>query len=154
MRLDEIFSSPVQYKWIDQSHGQARAVFMIGDIKYDVTITAGYVSDEGTEMSDDDEVAPVIAPGYDVYWDVVFSTILPGTTKHRLDNTGTGNQYAVYSTVLQIVKDHMQSAGVGPIYMHAGDDGRKSLYLRMMKRLLPTWNTTINDDGELISIPG
>ena len=114
----------------------------------------GPTSPEGTEFDEDaDEMEPVIAPGFDRYWELMFAAFVPGEQQGRVDNTGTGNQYTVYSTVIAMAKDHMQKYGIGPLYMFGEDNGRQSLYNRMVRKLLPDWTTKISEIGELIAIP-
>lgn len=138
MKLFELFDRALPYKWTSPGEN-AIGEFQVGDMTYRVTVKV--------EVYDEP------------YWDVTFEAIPTASVAGakpvdwRIDNTNTGNQFAVYTTVIQMVIDHVKRYGAKPIYMLAFDDGRMSLYARMLKKLLPSnWEITA-DNNEVYATP-
>lgn len=157
MRLDELFNKQTNYQWTVQQANHAKGTFTSGEITYVVQMFGGVTSpserEYDPETHDGEHRMPVSAPGYNVLWEVMFSARVPGQEQVRMDNTGTGDQYTVYSTVIAMVKDQMSKHGVGPIYMEADDSGRQSLYPRMLRKLFPSWKIQTSPYGEIAAIP-
>lgn len=138
MKLFELFSKPTQYVWKSKNKYLGSAEFEIGSMTYQLSV-------------EEDEVDAR-------FWFVSFgakvTAAAPGSKDSFLrgDTTGTGNQFAVYSTVIAATKDYMQQFGIRPIRIIALDDSRKGLYPRMIKRILPDWSITIVG-ANIIAIP-
>lgn len=151
--LVEAFTSVVPYTWTIREIDYTRGAFKVGDVEYNVHITGGHPiqSDHELKSYDGDET-PVIAPGYPRYWEVVFSAKVGGKSTHS--NTGTGGAWEVFSTVIDMVRDHMEKFGVGPIYVGAFDVGRQRLYPKMLRKFLVGWTVEVGEDGnEFIAYP-
>lgn len=147
--LYEMFDAAVPFKWVVHKPHYNVADFTLGDVLYRVSITTGTPLQTQEEVDEyvGDEAA-VLAPGFDKFYDVEFSASV-GKNRPTHMNTGTGNQYKVYATVVDIMKRVMGEFGVGPVYMSAFDESRVSLYPKMLKRLLPGWRVEELDiDGE------
>lgn len=156
MRLDELFTKQANYQWVEQRADYAKGTFEAGPITYTLQMYGDFPASDNVEYDPDVEVdgnMPVVAPGYDVLWEVMFSARIPGEQQTRMDNTGTGDQYTVYSTVIAMVKDQMSKHGIGPMYMETADAGRLSLYQRMLRKLFPSWKIQTSRRGEIAAIP-
>lgn len=64
--------------------------------------------------------------------------------------TGTGNEIEVMSTVVDITRTFLQQYGdkVEELAFSSKEDSRTRLYMRMVKRLLPTWDLYTRPDKE------
>lgn len=152
MKLLELFNKPTNYQWLDQHADYAKGSFMAGSVRYTVQIYQDFTSHEDAVAEEGDRM-PIVAPGYNIVWELIFSARVPGESNSRLDNTGTGDQYTVYSTVVAMAKDQMSKFGVAPLYMYGDDKGRQSLYQRMLRKLLPSWKIQTSPRGEIAAIP-
>lgn len=152
----ETFSTAVEYKWGRRDRNYSEGHFNVAGIQYTVQVTGGRPIQTADELAaceaDEDATMPVVAPGYEWYWDVAFHATIGGDNVHT--STGTGNQWVVYSTVIEMVRNHMTTFGEGPLYMSAFDDSRQRLYPRMLRRLLKHWTIVTSDEGyEFVAYP-
>lgn len=135
MILTELFDSPVPYKWVQTDDRSGVATFQIGDSEYQFNAYAG-----GTEeyYPEDDELPEV---------DIEFCRMV--NNKCVQDITGDSNANQVFATVVAITRDYMNTHPVGALMFSGKESNRQKLYLRMIKRLLPTWKIThrVNHTG-------
>ena len=73
-------------------------------------------------------------------WDVQF------TGNRTTKIIGTGNEYVVFSTILQIMREMLQSYSVTQLVFSAAEPSRQKLYNRLVSKLLPTWNKSVNSE--------
>ena len=69
--------------------------------------------------------------------------------KTRFGLTGTGNSAQVMSTVVDIMREFLETyrGKIDTIGFTAEEPSRQKLYMRMMKRLLPNWTISTYDAG-------
>ena len=134
--LNELFDGGKDWKWTYRDKNQAKAKFTVGDVDY--TFSAGQDPDE--------------APGD---WDVEFAATQP-LTSPSWGLTGTGNSAQVLSTVVEIMKSFITSkkASIRRMTFAAKEDSRQSLYVRVIKRLLPKWNLEQSGGEFVLTRPG
>jgi hypothetical protein len=134
--LNELFDGGKDWKWTYRDKNQAKAKFTVGDVDY--TFSAEQDPDE--------------APGD---WDVEFAATQP-LTSPSWGLTGTGNSAQVLSTVVEIMKSFITSkkASIRRITFAAKEDSRQSLYVRVIKRLLPKWNLEQSGGEFVLTRPG
>lgn len=121
MKIYELFNpEDVSWKWDYNSPNEAEATFVIGNIQYKFY---AYSSEEGI-------------------WDVEFKVDKGGLPANRYGITGTGNAAQVMSTVVDILKQFLQThkGQISQLIFSAKENSRRKLYARMVRRLLPTWN--------------
>lgn len=129
MKLLELFDTPVNYKWtVDDPEYGGQAEFKIGRLLYIYTI-----ADERL-------------PSGESSWFIEFAAINDGRTA-QYTNTGTGKQFLVYSTVLQLTREYTEKNGSRPLMFSADDDGRRSIYMRMLRKYLPGWKVETSGKG-------
>jgi len=64
------------------------------------------------------------------------------------DIMNSGNSVLVFSTVVSILKKLLDDLHPRMLIFSAKEPSRRKLYLRMVKTLLPTWETSVFDDGD------
>lgn len=139
MKLLELFDKGADAHWFDISENGGMAEFIIGQQHYRFMISDFDVGDE-----------------YDVKaWTVEFS-LVDKQGDPRYDNTGTGNQFPLYSTVLKLVKEFLEHVDMDPrpLVFGAADAGRKTLYARLMGRFLSGWKITTERQDVVAWPPG
>ena len=130
MLLNELFDNPVEWKYYNVSESGAAAAFVIGDNRYIVTINEY---------------------DYTVY-NIIFEIAnVNDQTKYDSHGiTNTGNQYAVFSTVKDILKDFMSKHKTLALVFTAKEKSRASLYAKMVPLFksvgLPE-SSTIDNEG-------
>lgn len=129
MKLTEVLNSPVAVHWKSEGSGGAKAQFTVGESDYTVWIDRTY--DEETQ---------------DAAWEILFFLSERDTDELRMDTTGTGGQFQVYSTVFSILLEHMRKYGKFAVKMVAEDPSRQSLYPKLLNKFLPNWPVSV--DGE------
>jgi hypothetical protein len=134
--LTELFEPGKDYQWSFTGSEEAIAVFHIGEVPYQFHAYT-YPEENGT-------------------WEVEFKNAERGrgrTAKFGL--TGTGNSAEVLSTVTDIMREFLQryQGKVTALTFTADEQSRQSLYARMAKRLLPTWQLTQTDKQFILTAP-
>lgn len=139
MKLLELFDKGAEAHWFDISEVGGSAEFLIGEQRYRFMISE-------FEVGEDYEVPA---------WMVEFS-LVDKQGDPRYDNTGTGNQFPLYSTILGLVKEFLAHVSMEPrpLIFGAADAGRKTLYARMMQRFLRGWTVTTEKQDVVAWPPG
>ena len=123
--LNEAFESAVPYKWVVNDNKSAVAEFVI--------VQPGRFFSKKLKYGFD-------AFNYGESWKIAFYQIVNG--KKVYTKTGTGNEKAVFSTVVEIMKDFFSTHEVNSIIFSAEEKNRQSLYSRLAKTFLPSWKIT------------
>lgn len=139
MKLLELFDKGTEAHWSDISEIGGSADFIIDEHRYRFMISE-------FEVGEDYEIPA---------WMVEFS-LLDKQGDPRYDNTGTGNQFPLYSTILGLVKEFLAHVSMEPrpLIFGAADAGRKTLYARMMQRFLRGWTVTTEKQDVVAWPPG
>lgn len=131
MKLFEIFDKQAPVKWLQMDTNGGQAEFILNRVGYSVRISPREINNQ---------------PG----WYILFTAQGMRDEQPRIDNTGTGNQFEVYSTVIQCIREFIGKMGLRPFAMAAKDDGRMSLYQRFLRKMLPQgWRVDVS--GEMIT---
>lgn len=139
MKLLELFDKGAEAHWFDMSDYGGSAEFIIGEQRYRFMISEFEVGED-----------------YDIpAWTVEFS-LVDKQGDPRYDNTGTGNQFPLYSTILGLVREFFEHnpGEPRPLIFGAADSGRKTLYARMFKKFLPGWTVTTERQDVVAWPPG
>jgi hypothetical protein len=126
MKIFELFNNTLPYKWIDSEENYGSAEFAINNKVYFVSFTLFEADNETPER-----------------WDIEFGLRGVGY-KEAFKVTNTGDEYPVISTVIAICKDWLGQHPTKCITMSADSPRRKTLYSRMLGRLLPNWRINIH----------
>ena len=121
----ELFDKPVEY-WADEEDGRPVYKFQVSD--------TGYQFMYDILMSDN-------------CIDVSFCA-LDKNNECEYDIMNSGNSVLVFSTVVSILKKLLDDLHPRMLIFSAKEPRRQKLYLRMVKSLLPTWDTRVFDDGD------
>lgn len=131
MRLMELFDQPREYKWTTQQpRDRFVATFMVGDVLY--RFSAHWFPYENEETGDE-------LSGYEIAF------CASDGKKCRTDNTGTGNELAVYSTVVSLIREVVNMGRASRIAYDAADIKRKKIYPALIKKALPGWQLAEHD---------
>ena len=130
--LSESFDSTVPYKWIVNDNKSAVAEFVI--------VQPGRFFSKKLKYGFD-------AFNYGESWKIAFYQIVKG--KKVYSKTRTGSEKSVFSTVVSIMKDFLNTHEVNSVIFSAEDSNRQSLYSRLAKILLPTWKMHHDVTGNL-----
>lgn len=130
MFISELFEPGKDYEWQFRGSEEAMADFKVGNIPYRFYA----FTDSSTPGS----------------WEVEFKNNTrdkPMGRTAKFGLTGTGNAAEVMATVSDIMREFLQQykGSVKAITFTADEASRKSLYIRMVKRLLPDWDLTVHD---------
>ena len=120
----ELFDKPVEY-WADEEDGRPVYKFQVSD--------TGYQFMYDILMSDN-------------CIDVSFCA-LDKNNECEYDIMNSGNSVLVFSTVVSILKKLLDDLHPRMLIFSAKEPRRQKLYLRMVKSLLPTWETNVFNDG-------
>ena len=130
MLLNELFDNPTEWKYYNVSEYGAAAAFRIADNRYTVTIVEW-----------DDNV-------YEITFSI--ADVVNQSKYDRHGITNTGNQYTVFSTVKDILKDFMSKHKTLALVFTAKEKSRASLYAKMVPLFksvgLPE-SSTIDNEG-------
>lgn len=136
--LTELFKPTGNWKWTFQGSEEVSAEFSVGDNDY---IFYAYTSDplEGN-------------------WDVEFKIDTEGSElpRHkRFSVTGTGNSAEVFSNVVDIMRSFLSKYKnkINVLTFNALEPSRKKLYHRMVQRLLPAWELSVEGDNFIAKNP-
>lgn len=140
MKLRELFDNPVPFT-VESSHDYGyEASFKVGDEEY--TYTA-YMGDEEENQRE--------YPGDEREAEIEFCKIVDGYCDQGISKGQ--NPHQVFSTVVSITRDLMSKHPVMALIFSAKEDNRKNLYLRMAKKLLPTWSIKEHGGKIIVSEP-
>ena len=114
MLLNEVFDNPTKWDVKDSGPKRASFEFIIDDNVYVVEINRSIVSLQEIQV-----------------YDVNFAIKINGS-EATFDLTNTGNQYTVFSTVMDIIKDFTSKNEVGALFFNAKEQSRISLYTKMI----------------------
>lgn len=131
MRIDELFDKPAPYKWIYNTNDYHQAIFEINNKTY---------SFEASEIDD-------------FTWEIVFA--LSKGENNRYDSvkiTNTGDQYNVFSTVIEILKNLMSTVGVHKLVFSSAEPSRTKLYHKMVDTLLPNWHKSFDKESGIFTV--
>jgi len=142
MLLYEVFNQPKKWQWVRQSHTSTTALFQIGNILYEFNAELLW-----GQTDDDDNSIPDM-------WYLSFSPAEEQEYKNAYGKTGTGNQQQVFATVIDIIRDFMNEYKPQSMTMSAEEPNRKTLYIKMLKKLLPNWNISFDGDHIIVKHPG
>ena len=116
MLITELFDNPAQWTLDTSDRRSSNFAFTIDEINYDVDITRSPASYDDVGV-------------YSVNFSIVDSR-----GANNFDITNTGNQYEVFATVKDIVKDFASKNNMGAIFFSstAAETSRISLYTKML----------------------
>lgn len=60
---------------------------------------------------------------------------------------GTRNEYKVFSTIINIMREMLQTRYVTQLEFSAAEPSRVKLYKRIVSRLLPSWKLTLDTES-------
>jgi hypothetical protein len=136
MLLQELFKNDTtNWKWGFQGSQEASARFVVGDIEYQF-------------------YAYMLSP-YQGDWEVEFKVSHGVDPKYRYSVTGTGNAAHVMAVVVEILREFLQKYKdkISTLKFSAEENSRQDLYMRMIRRLLPTWDCKVSGDYFLLTPP-
>ena len=119
MLITELFDNPAEWILDMEDRRNANYTFSIDEINYDVDFSRSPARQDNLEI-------------YNVNFSIVEST-----GANNFDIANTGNQYEVFATVKDIMKDFIRARSVGVIVFSAAarEPSRISLYTKMMPML-------------------
>ena len=119
MLITELFDNPAEWILDMEDHRSANYTFSIDEINYDVDFSR----------------SPARLDNLEIY-NVNFS-IVESTGANNFDIANTGNQYEVFATVMEIMKDFIKDRNVNAVVFSAAasEPSRISLYTKMMPKL-------------------
>lgn len=126
-RLNELFNrDSVRWSWEENTHNTARALFVVKHMEYEFLASA--------------------TDKYSEEWEIQFAKLYGEEFEHGL--TKTGNAAVVMATVVDIMRDFLKThPEVLIIKFDAKEPSRRSLYTKMITRLLPSWSLSKSNDG-------
>jgi len=127
MKLTEIFNKPAPIKWGKKGE----------------TITGDFT------VGEEDYVIYFSPASYGDIWGIEFAQKVAGKKRDKLDLTGTGKEFQVFSTVINGIKDWIKKKKPGVIEFDAAGESRKKLYTRLVKTLIKSipYKIDIKDYG-------
>jgi len=142
MRLFELFDTPGKWKWVGQSEGGGGADVFIGEYRYNVLIDENPFNHLERAASTLDNEVPdwlkKLADEDPTTFSIEFEFEDRQGILKRYGNkygiTGTGHQYKLFTTVMDIMKDFSQRYGVEWWTFTAHEPSRKKLYDRMVSK--------------------
>lgn len=132
MLLFEIFNQPVKWKYTYGSPTAIEADFQVNGKSY--TVWANQIDDSQ----------------YDDIWVVEFA-LVPTGGFNRYEITNTGDEYIVFSTVIDIIKDIEDKYQMRAFSFLAKEPSRMKLYQRLVKRYFPSWKMNIVGNSILVT---
>ena len=120
----ELFQSGKDWQWAFRGSEEAFAEFTVGDVEY------LWYARTGREPTT---------------WTITFKRKGQDTPEKAFGLSGTGNSAEVMSTVIDITRSFLEyynsvADRVLELRFSSAGDSRTSLYVKMVKRLLPNWN--------------
>lgn len=136
MKLFELFSKAGDWEWEEQGRSAGSAVFAIGDVFYR-TLVRGFLPPDQP------------GDGQEEFLDIAFEALRFDAAEDEEasfdDVSSDGNQFQVFSTVFDIVKDWFSRHGVLPIFANASEK-RARIYMAVLKR--NGWRVEMNGSGD------
>lgn len=115
MLISEIFDSPTSIKWKKKTNSDWVGLFKINNKQYYLNI-----------MHD-----------YGMPWEIKFELMHNGKKTQKI--TGTGDAAVVFATVLDGIKQWLQTVKPNSFVISARESNRQSLYRRLLKILPSNW---------------
>ena len=122
----EVSGKPKNWKYLTNSNNRVVADFQINNLIY--TFIANDLENDST-------------------WDIEFRTD-PIDDNAKIDSygiTNTGNQYAVYVTILDLINKFVQQHDPEVMIWQAEEPNRKKLYLRIIAQSFPDWKVELHN---------
>jgi hypothetical protein len=130
-QINELFTNKsVPWEWEQNKFGLAIAHFVVKGQDYIFFASADdYYSEE---------------------WKVLFQAAGKGYDGYKI--TGIGNSAIVMATIVDILREFIKShSAISTLEFSAEEPSRRSLYTKMVQRLLPTWGLTVGQErGDFI----
>jgi len=121
MLLNELFDNPIPWKWVSKNEYNWEAGFDTGNMKYALKCAFAYQ-----------------------FVVITFETRATGDT----GITGTGNEIAVFATVIDIIKEIIDVPTVKTVVFTAKEKSRQKLYNRLVKLFEKMgWSVSTNKKG-------
>ena len=133
MIIFELFNKIADWKWIANDPAYVRATFKVNDLQYAI-----HCIKEITYIKNS-------------IWDIAFGLNTFHGPKYNI--THTGNEYIVFATIVDIIKEFIVDHNPDVITFSAEEPNRLALYRRMVNTLLPDWKTEIGDNRFFVSKP-
>lgn len=131
MFINELFDKIAKWDYTEKTGEQIKAEFEVGENHYIVTLFQ--------------------SPG-DVVWGVEFTVGAFNNSgywlSHNVELTGTGNEFQVFATVLDIIKKTADEVDIQKLKFSADKfetDSREKLYTRMVSILSKGWDVNIRN---------
>lgn len=143
MRLFELFDKKADWEWVYMNDVNAEAVVTIGDHTYEIVIQEDDADDFIVGLKMDRKPIPkwlqMISDDIEnsQMYNIVFlqqKTGPNGKPVISYDLTGTGNVYAVFSTVLDIMREYERNFNVDWWTFNAKEPSRRRMYDRLASR--------------------
>ena len=136
-QLNEALSSPYSYSVIEDKFHSFTAQFKTAT---DRTIEVAILRVGGPPM------LPLKA------WEIAFADLedtTNGMVRHRFDTTGTGDEFRIFATVLQVLRDFItkrpKDADTIEFTSEKNEASRTQLYLKLVHRYTPPgWKSTVD----------
>lgn len=127
MRINELFTNKKDWDWAFVGSEEAVADFTVGDVPYRFT---AYSHPENLST-----------------WEVEFRVSRRDKKTSYFGITGTGNATEVFSVVVSIMRELLaRKPDIDTLIFTANEPSRRSLYQRMIKRLMPNWDLNVQDE--------
>lgn len=123
MRLTEVLKNPLKWEIDYEDPLDFSATFIIS--KYQYTFSAEKLTDE-------------LVPDT---WEITFyqEDITMKYRLPRIDITGTGHQFIIFATIIDIVTYFLKKYKPHQLVYFAEEESRQSLYSKIFKNVLPNW---------------
>lgn len=136
MRLQELFKqTDTPWRWTFRGSEEADATFTVGDVQYTFYAYTD-IKNKGV-------------------WEVEFRAVEGVDPDKRYGLTGTGNSAQVMSTVVTILAAFLTEykGKISVLIFTAKEHSRRDLYAKMVQRLLPQWEFSLDRDKFTLTAP-
>lgn len=144
--VNELFQNSADWKWDFRGSEECNASFTINGRDYEFTTYNVGEDDSGNGELWDVEFKAEERGNNDGYRETPRTRDeIQNAQKKRFGVTGEGNAAEVFSTVVSIMRDFLNSKysdNVTSLMFTAKEPSRKKLYAAMIKRLIPNWETS------------
>lgn len=130
MKLFEIFDKPVKWKIVTKSNNEFMAKFFINKKEYHFDASYGGIQDDA--------------------WEVFFE-LIDEEGYGSMDVTNSGDEYAVFATVIEIMKEFVKLYDPDKITFSAQEENRRGLYIRMFRKYASQYKLQQTSPGEFIA---
>lgn len=158
MRLVELFDKKVDWKWVNMNDVGAQAVIPFDGYQIHVTIEEDDAEDFIAGLKRHNQPIPkwlqMLAENYEQQiHNVVFYHNANGRnpdkpTTSGYEVTGTGNAYAVFSTVIDVMNEYSREFNVDWWSFGAKESSRRKMYDRLASRFSGEVFTIADMDGD------